>query len=590
LPGQKEIADVGLTRKNVLLALASQEKDSVLTTLTTMQAAGEEMIIFLNVEDRVGNLLGHQDADVRAQACIVMGLSGKKAVDYGEWISPMAGDPTPAVRAAVCTCFGDMSAELSKRDPSNAFLNQIMPGLTQEPVVKVAAIKALAKVGGSDNFEAILKMMDDSASSVVAAAIEALGSLASQSTELMSLWTEATMTSQYKSCLASPNTKNSALASMEKMGPKVPDSLLGSMAACLGEADCTTRALAVAAVGAVGAKVFESKESLGKLKELLKSDSAGVRAATGQAFALGGKAATPYAEDVAALLTDDDEDETCLIMQVGLASKRYPSALRRPKCAALSALGRIGEESHATKVSDALGDSNWEVRLAAAEALGLMGAKAKKAVSPLLNLLEDDAYPVRAMACSALGEIKDESAVPRLIEAFEDSSYSVRAAAVTALGQVGEAAEEYTHDVFKLLNDSVGFVRSAAVKTLAKLGEQGANYACVVATLLYDDDPDLRVAVLEALGGMGSQGAMLADEISDMVDDPSPAVKQAAVSALESMGYQMSPMLKDWGAGVGVPVSMGGAADLQGVGMYYKGIKESKGELMASGQWIEGIL
>jgi HEAT repeat protein len=591
LPGQKKIYDAGLTRQKVMMALGSEDKDTVLSTLMTVEGSGTEMVQFLNVDDRIGDLMSHQDPDIAAQAVLTMACYGKKAVQYAEWIAPMSGHPSPTVRAAVCEALGKLSGELAEADPTRGFIDAIVPGLGAEPKVKVAAIKALALVGGADMFETIIKFMDDQSTLAVAACIEACGTLASESQEVLSLWDQGAMAAHYTKCLSGSGTKNSALASVETMGPRAPQAAVGPLVACLGDTDSTTRAAAVAAVGAVGAKVFDSKEGLGKLLELLKSDSPGPRAAAAQALALGGKA--EHAEAVAALLKDDEEDETYLQMQVGLVGRRLPSALRRPKCAALSALGRLGDESYAAKVSEALGDSNWEVRLAAAEALGLMGSKAKKEASALTGVLEDDAYPVRAMACNALGAMKDESAVPRLIECFEDSSYSVRAAAVTSLGEIGQGAEEYTHDVFKLLNDSVGFVKGAAAKTLSKLGDQGANYAGVVATLLYDDDPELRVAVLQALGGMGSSGAMLADEISDMVDDPVPAVKQAAVAALEAMGYMMPPMLKDWGAGLGVPVpavTNASSAEIQGVGLYYKGIKESKGELMASGQWIEGIL
>jgi HEAT repeat protein len=589
LPGQQKISDSALTRTNVLRALGAEDKDTVLATLQTVASAGTETAVFLNVDDRVAQLMGHQDPEVIAAAIKALAAMGKKGAKYAQFVGPASGHPAPGVAAAVMEYFGMLAKDLLATDPERQMLQVLYAGLKREPEVKVASLKSLAMVGGADLFEVTSKSMDDSSPIVVAACIEACGTLASQSQEALSMWDEQAMIAQFKKCLTDAGTKNSALAALEKMGSKAPGAVIGPLVACLGEADCTTRAAAVAAVGAVGAKVFESKEGLGKLTDLLKSDSAGARAAAAQVFALGGKA--EHAEAVSALLADEDEDESCLVMQVGLASRRFPSALRRPKCAALSALGKIGEESYASKISEALTDSNWEVRLAAAEALGLMGTKAKGEASALMGVLEDDAYVVRAMACSALAELKDESAVPRLIECFEDSSYSVRAAAVTALGQMGEAAEEYTHDVFKLLNDSVGFVKGAAAKTLSKLGDQGANYAGVVATLLYDDDPDLRVAVLEALAGMGNEGAMLADEISEMVDDPVPAVKQAAVAALETMGYRMSPMLKDWGAGPGVPVpAASGETDLQGLGMYYKGIQQSKGELMASGQWIEGIL
>jgi hypothetical protein len=64
----------------------------------------------------------------------------------------------------------------------------------------------------------------------------------------------------------------------------------------------------------------------------------------------------------------------------------------------------------------ALGDSDWDVRRAAAEALGKLGDP--QAVPALIQALGDSDWDVRRAAAEALGELGDPQAVPALIQAL----------------------------------------------------------------------------------------------------------------------------------------------------------------------------
>merc|ERR1712048_100438 len=80
-----------------------------------------------------------------------------------------------------------------------------------------------------------------------------------------------------------------------------------------------------------------------------------------------------YADEIAALIKSDWEDASWLATAVGGGGSRPPAAMRKTKCAAIRALGMLGDESHATGIADCTADSDWEVRLAAVEALGHLG-------------------------------------------------------------------------------------------------------------------------------------------------------------------------------------------------------------------------
>jgi hypothetical protein len=82
----------------------------------------------------------------------------------------------------------------------------------------------------------------------------------------------------------------------------------------------------------------------------------------------------------------------------------------------------------------ALGDSGWEVRRAAAEALGKLGDP--QAVPPLIKALGDSDRDVRFAAAWALGKLGDPQAIPALIQALGDRSENVRRAAQQAIQQI----------------------------------------------------------------------------------------------------------------------------------------------------------
>ena len=82
-----------------------------------------------------------------------------------------------------------------------------------------------------------------------------------------------------------------------------------------------------------------------------------------------------------------------------------------------------------------LKSKNWQVRQAAAEALGRIGSK--EAVPHLIEALKDEDWNVRFKAAEALGEIGSKEAAPHLIEALKDENLNVRKAAAEALGEIG---------------------------------------------------------------------------------------------------------------------------------------------------------
>lgn len=471
----------------------------------------------------------------------------------------------------------------------------------QEPLVRQSALFALSAMEATGQVEAVRLALRDPVAVVRAAAIETLGYMASISLEVQSICSLAWMAEPMTELLANAQTRYSALVAVQYMGNhKVPGACVGTIVDALRDGDSVTRQAAAAAVGSMADAVLESDAAVSTLKEFLQHPDCGVRAATAHAAGAAGTKAAAFAPAVAALLDDEEEDQSGLAAQMGTGARRPAAQLRIPHCAALVALGKMGDVDSLKKVSASVSHENWEVRMTACEALGYFGEEAKDEVEALITAAQDSAYPVRAMACYGLGEIQSAEALPTLVQRFEDKAHTVRVYAVSAVGRLGAKAEEYSHDVFKLFTDPVPAVQGAAAVCLAGLGEVGQSYAGVIAGLLYEADVDLRCASLQALAALGDHGAAFEDEIFDCYySDPSSSVRKAASSAIAALGLggvePMALALQDEYEEIGEPVGdpkeveFVSTTHFEGLGLYFAEIQERKKELQSSGKWVEGL-
>ncbi len=115
---------------------------------------------------------------------------------------------------------------------------------------------------------------------------------------------------------------------------------------------------------------------------------------------------------------------------------------------ALSALGHLGAFESAPTIILVLNDKDDFTRCQAALVLGSLGGK--RAVSPLVEMLERDPYPIaRRMAAHSLGEIGNEKAILPLVNSLNDRDYYVRSASLVALNRItgaglGPRREQWT--------------------------------------------------------------------------------------------------------------------------------------------------
>ncbi len=203
-----------------------------------------------------------------------------------------------------------------------------------------------------------------------------------------------------------------------------------------------------------------------------------------------------------------------------------PRALNREEAAA--ALGALG----GAEAVDALGraaasDGFFGVRVEAVEALGRIRSEAAR--PGLLQLLTADNFEVREAAAEALGGLKaDPATTSRLLEsARSDKTGTVRRAALLALARLHPGLDTFR----PFLAAGASAVRAAAVEAAAETGDESA--AAVLLPLTEDPDDQVRTAALRGLGGLAKGKAKVGARLIEALDDPEKGDRMAGIAALE---------------------------------------------------------
>jgi HEAT repeat protein len=196
----------------------------------------------------------------------------------------------------------------------------------------------------------------------------------------------------------------------------------------------------------------------------------------------------------------------------------------------------------------ALGDSDLEVRVRAAAALGRR--RMSDATPTLLAILGDPEPKLRAAVSVALGLAAGDADPPwpeRAARALErglgDAEHEVREAAVTGLGSLPRPlARSAAVAITGRLDDDHPAVRQKAAAVLARLGESRAVIPLV--GRLSDGSREVRMAALDALGELGDKKA--APAMIRLLGDPAEEVRSQAIQSLGRLkaGAAVPPLVE----------------------------------------------
>jgi len=210
-----------------------------------------------------------------------------------------------------------------------------------------------------------------------------------------------------------------------------------------------------------------------------------------------------------------------------------------------------------------LKDPDWDTRMEAATALGVMRAEAKPAIPSLVEALKDPVAPVRMKAIDALMFMGTEAAeaVPRIVPFLSDPDELVRVSAVVALPRVAPDRASVLPLLKKALDDKAWRVRRQAAIELIHLDAEVPAAIPVLREGVKDAIPTYRLGAIAALGRAVSPEerkamAVIAAEYLRVSDAD---VQHEAIRALSSLGADAVPylvgLIKTEGEGYGVRMS-----------------------------------
>jgi cellulose synthase operon protein C len=187
-------------------------------------------------------------------------------------------------------------------------------------------------------------------------------------------------------------------------------------------------------------------------------------------------------------------------------------------------------------LSRALGDTDLEVRVRAAHALG--NSRDPSAALSLLGHIDEANMRMQLAVVEALAALRDPKALVALVGKVQDGRPAVREAVARSL-RVFEG-ERALAALVLLLRDSDDSVRLAAVSSLGRASAAEALDA-IVHVLKNDSSIDVRVAAVRALARTRSERA--ADVLIESLDDPRGEIVSEARLSLARMGSGSVPRL-----------------------------------------------
>jgi HEAT repeat protein len=460
--------------------------------------------------------LGDHDADTKQAAARVLGdLGSDKAVQP---LIRALGDPDPQVRYHVVVALGKIGSP-----------QVVVPLLGRleddKPDVRRGAIEQLAGLGDRRAVIPLVGSFNDSSVEVRLAAVKAVGRLGDKAAvpALSRLLRDAHDRVQIAAV--------TALGNLEAV--EAADDLVKQLRRSSASNEMRTKvAYALGKIGRAG-----HERSLEVLVESLGNGSTFVQAAR-ESLLLAGKAAVPAL--IRHLEGELDGDPTAAVQLLRDAGDPSATAalvkeLERGRVSreiVLEALGQSGDSTALVPVLTLLDDPDPAVRLNAMRALRPL--LDEPAADVLIAALDDDELEVKVLAAEYLGIIESAAAVPRLIRTAQgDGKVRLRATAIWALGSIHH--DDAVDALVELLRTGPRALRRGAADALIAIKSPAAVEPLLA--IARNSSGSSRGQAVRALGGVlrdqdeGDVRALL----ESLARKASLSVGLAAISSLGAM-------------------------------------------------------
>jgi len=492
-----KLGGTSMALQEAVCTLAEQSQWGVLCrALTSNQVRAAIVQLGSNAVPALIDVLRDDDPEIRRAACTVLGQIGNPtavselAKRLQDWVSD--------VRIAACTALGQI------RDPSA--VTALIACLDKRDISEAAA-NALVQIG-KPAVPALTKALTSSKNNVRSAACTVLGKIGDPSAVPALI-----------ACLDQWDISEAAANALVQIGkPAVP-----ALIEALTSPSNPVRIAACTALGQIG-----DPAAVPKLMKHLQDPAFNVRIAACTALGqIGDPSAVPA---LIASLDDRDISEavTNALVQIGKPAvlaliEALTSPSNRVRRAACTALGEIGDPDAVPALR-----VHAEIMEEAQQALAMLGGTSMALQEAVRMLAEQSLWGV---LCRALTSdlVRDaivqlgSNAVPALMEALCDNNPKIRSAACTALGQIGDNTA--VPKLIKCLNDNAIYVRIAACTALGQIGDPSAVPALIACL----DQQDVSEAAANALVQIGKPAV---PALIETLTNPSERVRIAACTAL----------------------------------------------------------
>jgi len=205
---------------------------------------------------------------------------------------------------------------------------------------------------------------------------------------------------------------------------------------------------------------------------------------------------------------------------------------------AARALAAIGDAGVAA-LAAAAADTNAGVRHAAIFALGESRTNAPFVAAALFDGLLDPDQSVRASASYAVGKLR-LNAVPMLMEQLSSKDLGIQVAAVRALAGVNPPPRLISTNLINIASTSNRELRRQTIETMGVLRVSTSNAVSIFMTALDDPDPAIRLTAIKAVGEISWKTAGAIPRLVQFTRSDVTGEREAATSALAQFGLRAS--------------------------------------------------
>ncbi len=197
-------------------------------------------------------------------------------------------------------------------------------------------------------------------------------------------------------------------------------------------------------------------------------------------------------------------------------------------------LNQVVDPVRRALIEEGLRDPDPRGRLAAVEALELLGTRAEPAIPGLAAALGDRDKFVRWASARTLGRmgLGEREALPGLVRLLCDPDLDVRLASLDALRRYGPKVAAAVPALTATLGRGDTEARVGAMRALSAIGPAAEPSLPAVARGLKNPDPRMRIESARTLGGFGSAARAFVPALREALEDPDSDVRKAASEAV----------------------------------------------------------